>query len=501
MNNELKQSRDKIDKLDKKIMSNLDERFKVSEQINKIKIENNIDVVDPARENEIIQKIDAYSNRTEIKNVYKQILTESKKLQAKYVLIGKDLRHTYSLFIHNFFNNYSYGLREHETYETIPNDLLSIGMNITNPYKKTLIRLCSKLTKEAHETGVINVITNTDGQLYGENFDVKAFINQMNFYNIPVENSDCVVLGNGCTSKSIIYALKLMKANSIVSIVRTKREKDEITFDEIPYNIKADIIINTTSNEVYPNFKVDSLIDFDQFLKVKYFIDVNYNPLRSKLFLEASKKDIKCYNGLYMLVENGRLSESLWQKKLYDIGYSKEITRRLILNNVNIILIGQTLAGKTTIGKDLSLLLNKEYIDLDRQIEKRVVLLGDENIKTFRKIEVEECMAQSTVINKVIPLGAGAILNQDNIDILKRNGIIVFIDAKLEKLIERMDNNSRPLLKTNEQLEKMYNQRQQLYIDNCDIRICGLDKLSSFEASQLIREKIYEYIDNQWLQS
>ena len=129
--------------------------------------------------------------------------------------------------------------------------------------------------------------------------------------------------------------------------------------------------------------------------------------------------------------------------------------------------------GKTTIGQNLATILNKEYVDTDNLIEETIKMpikdfLTKENESGFRDIEEEIIKEISKKNNKVISTGGGIIKRKVNINRLKQNATIIFIDRPLELL---QATSSRPLSSNKNDLEKLYNERYQIYKDSADIII------------------------------
>ena len=146
----------------------------------------------------------------------------------------------------------------------------------------------------------------------------------------------------------------------------------------------------------------------------------------------------------------------------------------MILENKKIVLLGMTGVGKTTIGRVLSKILRRTFVDIDIEVEKAsgqkihhiFEKYGEDE---FRKIEKKTLYRfLNTKINLVISTGAGILGDQETINIIKKNSVCIFLDIKINNLVERLDNNfkSRPLLKNGnlkENLENMIKKRIQNY--------------------------------------
>ncbi|MAI29308.1 MAG: shikimate kinase [Rickettsiales bacterium] len=146
----------------------------------------------------------------------------------------------------------------------------------------------------------------------------------------------------------------------------------------------------------------------------------------------------------------------------------------MILEKKKIVLVGMTGVGKTTIGRVLSKILRRTFIDIDFEVEKasgqkihHIFEKYGEN--EFRKIEKKTLYRfLDNEKNFVISTGAGILGDQETIDMIKTNSICIFLEIKINNLVERLSNNvkSRPLLKKSnlkQKLENMIENRIQNY--------------------------------------
>lgn len=142
----------------------------------------------------------------------------------------------------------------------------------------------------------------------------------------------------------------------------------------------------------------------------------------------------------------------------------------------NIVLIGMMGCGKTTIAKLLAEKMGRIYLDMDEYLVNKYHQSIDDMFKIgedyFRKNETDVCLSISKLEGYIISTGGGVVLNPKNIEYLKENGIIVFIDRPVEKIAEDVDIASRPLLKDGvDKLYQLHLQRYQLYLNACDIHL------------------------------
>ena len=157
------------------------------------------------------------------------------------------------------------------------------------------------------------------------------------------------------------------------------------------------------------------------------------------------------------------------------------------MNSGNIIIVGAMGSGKSTIGKLLAKKLDKKYIDTDYEIEVNnncdiSTFFERYGETSFREKESEILGALADINNHVISTGGGIILKEENINLLKEIGLIVFLDIGLKAQIKRVKyRKHRPLLKNDDlyiQLKKLKKNRDPIYISISDyiIDVSNKDK-------------------------
>ena len=244
----------------------------------------------------------------------------------KYGSIGKKLTHSFSKEIHNELADYDYELIELTEEEIQPffqkKDFEAI--NVTIPYKQTVIPYLDSVSDIAQRIGAVNTIVNKDGKLYGYNTDyygMKALIERV---GIDLNCKKVLVLGTGGTSKTTCVVAADMGASEVIVVSRRKTE-DYITYEEaITLHSDANVIINTTPLGMYPDSD-SKPIDISAFKDLDGVIDVVYNPLRTNLVLDAKEKGIKAEGGLYMLVMQAVVAF----EKFLDTEISKDVANHV----------------------------------------------------------------------------------------------------------------------------------------------------------------------------
>ena len=395
----------------------------------------------------------------------------------EYGLIGEKLGHSFSKEVHNRLFDYNYELKE------ISKDEIDLflgekdfkAINVTIPYKQTVIPYLDFISDIAKEIGAVNTVVNKDGKLYGYNTDflgLKALIEKN---NIAIKGKKVLILGSGGTSKTALAVTKHLNASCVLRVSRNKIE-ELITYDEaIKYHNDAQVIINTTPCGMYPNID-DLALDISKFNKLEGVVDAIYNPLCSKLVCVALNRGITAVGGLYMLVSQAAYAVEKFIDKAVDISKVDEIYNSLLNNKQNIVLVGMPGSGKTTVGKILAEKLDLEFVDTDDIIVKKygdiTEIFKNSGEKVFRDYEAEVIKDVSALQGKIIATGGGAILRKENVDLLKRNGKIYFLDRPLSDIVATDD---RPLSSNRTDLEKRYNERYDKYLSCADKRIIVSD--------------------------
>lgn len=400
----------------------------------------------------------------------------------KYGLIGEKLGHSFSKIIHSELTDYDYELREvaKDELDSFMRRADFKAINVTIPYKQDVIPYLYEIDETAKAIGAVNTIVNKNGKLYGYNTDFLGLKSLIENAKITIENKKVLILGSGGTSKTALAVAKSMGAKEVYCVSR-RGANGLITYEDAKKNHSdTEVIINTTPCGMYPNIG-EAAIGIDEFAKLEGVVDAIYNPLNSFLVTSAKEKGIAATGGLYMLVAQAVFAAEKFTDSIIDKSEIARIYNKIFNKKRNLVLVGMPSCGKTTIGKAIAEQLGKEFIDSDDEIVKKQGMTIPEIFekfgeKQFRNIESEVIAELSLKQSSVIATGGGAVLNKRNVDLLKENGLVVFIDRPLEKLITTDD---RPLSSNRELLTKRYNERYDIYCSSADIIVnsdCDLEE-------------------------
>lgn len=408
----------------------------------------------------------------------------------KYGVLGKTLPHSYSPQIHKNFGNYEYTILErseeqvHAIFEG-KEDLK--GFNVTIPYKKLALSLCSELSDEAREVGAVNtVVALPGGGFKGYNTDVYGFIYMLERENIDIANRNCLVLGTGGASVAIVYALKSLNAGKITFCSRS----GDVNYENV-YDVCADtqVIVNTTPVGMFPNVDA-SPIDLSRFNNLESVADIVYNPSRTKLLYEANKLGLKTSGGLSMLVAQAYKAAAIFQGRSFEpnVDLIEKVIRELEFGMLNITIIGMPGSGKTTLGKKLAKEFDKTFVDLDVLFKETYQDTPSNIIQTkgedeFRRMETELCKTILPKSGLVISTGGGVVTREVNEFFLKSNSRVIYLKRPLKSLLLQ-DTSNRPVSK-NKGIETLLEIRSPLYEKMSDI----IWDLPDFENEAPVLEK------------
>ena len=260
----------------------------------------------------------------------------------KYLVIGNPIEHSLSPKLHNFWLNENNIKAIYDKEQLNENNLESIiqeikngkidGINVTIPFKKSILPFLDQLTTVAKETQSVNTVFKKDNKVFGDNTDVEGFRCALKHINYNAKNKKIFILGAGGVVTSIIKALKRIGVSEIILSNRTKKKADVIK--EIYPDLKIvewgetpdfDMIINATSLGLK---KTDEIkLNYKKLGPHKLFYDIIYNPAETNFLIEAKKFGNQVENGRMMFIYQAQLSFKIWHNIL------PKINQNLLIND------------------------------------------------------------------------------------------------------------------------------------------------------------------------
>ena len=385
---------------------------------------------------------------------------------SRYGCLGERLPHSFSKEIHEKIGAYPY-----ELLEVAPGDLDAFlirrdftGINVTIPYKEKVIPYLSEISDRARRIGAVNTVVNRDGKLYGDNTDYAGLRALAQKTGIDFSGKKVLVLGTGGTSKTALAVARDGGAADVFRVSRTRRE-NAVSYEEA-YRAHADaqIIINTTPCGMFPELFA-SPVELNRFPRLCGVLDAVYNPLRTELVLQALSMGIPAAGGLYMLVAQATAAAEIFTASSLPDDLTDRIFRELTREKENIVLIGMPSCGKTSVGKRFAQRKNLRWMDTDDEIYRRTGRSPAQIIETFgeerfRQIETETLRQLAAQGGAVISTGGGTVLRNENVQALRHNGRIFWLNRRYELLTPTPD---RPLSDSPEKLRRLAEVRRPFY--------------------------------------
>lgn len=383
-------------------------------------------------------------------------------------LIGHKLGHSFSPQIHAGLADYEYKLYEMEEDEigTFLKSCPLDALNVTIPYKKTVMPYLHHISETALKIGSVNTIVKKPDGLYGYNTDYYGFSYMVEISGIEIRNKKVLVLGTGGASLTVKAVLADMGAKEIISISRN----GENNYNNINIHKDADVIVNTTPVGMYPN-NGTAPVSLQDFPSLTGVLDLIYNPSVTKLLFDAKNLGIPHINGLPMLSAQAKKAAELFLDTKISDDVIPAIVKRIEEQLKNIVLIGMPGCGKSTAGRLLAQRLSRSFSDTDEIIVNNSSMPIPEIFSRygedeFRKREHEAAIEAGKASGAVIATGGGIVTRKENYYPLHQNSFIVWLmrDTAL------LPTDGRPISQKSN-MEKLYETRKPLYESFADIKI------------------------------
>jgi shikimate dehydrogenase len=249
----------------------------------------------------------------------------------KYFVIGNPIEHSLSPKLHNHWIKENKINATYEKKKLNENNIEEIigevkkgkinGINVTIPFKKSIIPFLDQLTPLAKEAQSVNTIFKKDNKVVGDNTDIGGFEKGLKHINYDLKNKNVFILGAGGVVPSIILALKRLGAAKIILSNRTKKKADDlkkkytdleiINWGEIP---DFNMIINATSLGLKNDDQIK--LNYADIGTNKLFYDIIYNPSKTKFLSKAKQFGNQIENGKMMFIYQAQLAFKIWHNVL-----------------------------------------------------------------------------------------------------------------------------------------------------------------------------------------
>ena len=347
----------------------------------------------------------------------------------EYGLLGEKLGHSFSPQIHRDLAGYDYQLlpTPPEAVEDLFARRAFQGLNVTIPYKRTVMPLCDEIDPRAAAIGAVNTVVNRNGRLTGYNTDIDGFLYMARRAGVDMAGKKVVILGSGGTSRTARAAAGELGAREIITVSR----HGEDNYQNLSRHADAQVLVNTTPVGMYPNWG-QSPVSLESFPALEGVLDVVYNPLRTALLLQAEERGLPCSCGLPMLVAQAKRAAELFTGQNIDDSRAEAVLHGLRRQLTSIVLIGMPGCGKTTVGRALAGKLGRTFVDLDEEIVRRAgtsipEIFAREGEAGFRERESALVREFGERTGLVVSTGGGVVTRRENYIPLKQNGLLLHL--------------------------------------------------------------------------
>jgi len=249
----------------------------------------------------------------------------------KYLVIGNPIEHSLSPKLHNHWIKENKINATYDKKQLNESDIEEIigevkrgkldGMNVTIPFKKSVIPFLDQLTALAKEAQSVNTIFKKDNKVVGDNIDIGGFEKGLKYINYDLKNKNVFILGAGGVAPSIILALKRLGAAKIILSNRTKEKADDLKkkykdLEIVDWGETPDfnMIINATSLGLKNDDQI--ILNYADIGTNKLFYDIIYNPSKTKFLSKAKQFGNQIENGKMMFIYQAQLAFRIWHNIL-----------------------------------------------------------------------------------------------------------------------------------------------------------------------------------------
>ena len=193
------------------------------------------------------------------------------------------------------------------------------GLNVTIPYKESILQYLDHLDEVASGIGAVNTIRiqrdHNGYKLYGYNTDSYGFYHSL-VPHLKKRHQSAIIIGTGGASKAVAFVLDQLGIDYMF-VSRNPREKNHISYFDLcgPILNNYQIIINTSPVGMYPNDKDKPDIPYEFVTSGHILYDLIYNPPLTNFLKTGKKKKATVINGLEMLHLQAEKSWKIWNEK------------------------------------------------------------------------------------------------------------------------------------------------------------------------------------------
>lgn len=404
-------------------------------------------------------------------------------------LIGNPVEHSLSPLMHNFYAretgvNLAYApfkVEEGAVEAAVCGAfaLGFLGLNVTVPHKQRVMEFLESIDQAAEAVGAVNTLVRTGTGFKGYNTDADGLRMALKKTKAQIRGRECILLGAGGAAKAAAYVLAGEGAGKIWILNRNLEKARELSdginrlsgrpvsealalsdYGRLKGGRKY-LALQCTSVGMDPD-RDRAVIEDEAFYRMIHTgLDIVYNPAETKFMKLVKAQGGRAFNGLDMLLWQGIIAYELWNPQVRVSRSAAAIARRMMMEALgqcsrkSLVLIGFMGAGKSSVAKCYSRLYGLPLVDTDQRIEELAGMpirrifetQGEAAFRDFETRMLEQLLEEPG--DRVISVGGGLPLREENRRLMSRLGTVVFLEASPETVLKRLgpDVSSRPMLK------------------------------------------------------
>jgi len=370
------------------------------------------------------------------------------------------------------------------------------GMNITAPFKNSIVSYVNTLYGDAERIGTVNTVVNSEGTLTAYNTDHFGVTSPLEERLGSLKNRKAVIAGAGGAGIAAVYGLVRAGCHvTILNITIAEAEyaanrfgcSHDILSNSGKYFPDSDIVVSTLPFEADP-------MDIRSMKKGSVFMDASYK--KSHYSTLASIEGFTFIPGEEWLLHQALHACGHFMGFIPSVDEAINGLNELREKRENIALIGFMGSGKSSVGRELARIRNMEFVDMDELIEKKMSKTINEIFSTmgeqkFREMESDLLHSFKDKKGKVISCGGGIVLSETNRTFLREKTECIWLYCGMDLTKERVTDGTRPLInkmKSPAEIAELFNSRKNFYASSCDSIV--LSENSPEKTAEHIHEEI-----------
>lgn len=372
------------------------------------------------------------------------------------------------------------------------------GCNVTTPFKEEMARYMDELDDSAQILQAVNTVKHEDGRLIGINTDHYGVVNSLKENGVDPVGKKAVVLGAGGAARAAVYGLLRANAREVVIINRTYL-KAEIIAERL--GCRAALFSEAANELADAAILVSCIPCSERIVKPAALhaglavLDANY-AAPSALIADAQAIGCRTVSALNWLIHQAVPAFE------FLLGINPARVMQNALGNLkkaappSVALIGFMGAGKTTVGRYLSEISGKEFVDTDALIEQ----IAGESVpdifskygeRRFRELEFAAFQTLDAASSNIISCGGGAVKNPDIRALLKERATVIWLWCSLKRSLARIQKETRPLLQGDDaemNAKNLLTERIPIYAQAADLVIINED-IDYIDVANIIKHE------------